>query len=258
MSEPDSWEISLEDYNQRFVFPPLSSSEIQAILKSVKRKDYNYTCHKAPLKGLCNSAVCRTRKFGIGTVSPIQLTGLSKYDSQPPIWFVDVEGGGRMELSTEEIQSQQKFQRKAMEVINVMPPSIPQNAWRDLIGTLLQNVLIIPASIDSSPKGLLFEYLEKFCCSRVQARNKDELLLGKPWTDSGFHWFRLSDFYSFLERNRFKEFKINQIASMIKEQNGESLYIKVKGRGLNIWKLPEFERQTEAFTEPFIEDKEIL
>lgn len=256
---PDNWESVLDDYNIRFVDPPLPSSDVLNVVKSIRKKDYNYTCSKAPIKQHCNVSLCRARKYGIGGISGLlQLTGLTKFNSQPPIWFVDVDGGGRMELSTEDLQSQTRFQRRCMETLNMMPPALPTAAWQRSIQTLMENVNIIEASIDSSPKGLLFEYLERFCTSRVQGRSKEEILLGKPWTDDGFHYFRLSDFYAYLERSRFKDFKINQISSMIREYGGESQFIKLKGKGLNIWKIPAFDMQTEDFDEPFIEDKEVM
>ena len=37
-SEPVSWEGMVDDYNQRFVTPPLPSSDIQSIIKSVRKK----------------------------------------------------------------------------------------------------------------------------------------------------------------------------------------------------------------------------
>lgn len=257
-SEPVSWEGMVDDYNQRFVTPPLPSSDIQSIIKSVRKKDYSYTCNKSPIKNFCEPALCRSRKYGIGNADTINLTGLTKYDSRPPIWFVDVEGSGRMELSTEDLQSQTRFQRRCMESLNVMPPVLPANAWRNIISTLMENVTLIEASVDSSPRGLLFEYLERFCTSRVQGRNKEDILLGKPWSDATHHWFRLSDFYSFLERSRFKEFKINQIGSLLKENGGEHEFIKIKGKGVNVWKFPIFSRQTEKFSEPIIEDREVM
>ena len=46
---------------------------------------------------------------------------LSKFESDPPIWFLDVEDG-RLELETEDLQNQQRFQRKCMNALNRMPP----------------------------------------------------------------------------------------------------------------------------------------
>jgi hypothetical protein len=256
---PSSWEMALDEYNMRYVTPPLTSKEVQDIAKSVRKRDYNYTCNKPPIKNYCNVNLCRTRDFGVGTsLGSVVLTNLTKYDSQPPIWFVDVEDCGRLELSTEDLQSQSKFQRKCMDSLNIMPIPMQPNVWQSVIQDLLKTVTIVEAGLDASPRGLLFEYLEKFCTSRVQARNKDEILLGKPWTENGFHYFRISDFYAFLDRVRFREFKIHQISSILRENGGDHAFIKLKGKGINIWKMPAFEVPTEKFTVPTIEDKELL
>lgn len=256
---PDSWETYLDEYNARFVKPPLFSKEIQDIAKSVRKKDYNYTCNKPPIKSYCNVSVCRARKYGVGALNgTVIMTNLTKYNSQPPIWFVDIEDSGRLELSTEELQSQTKFQRRCMEALNCMPIPIPPTVWQATIQELMSSVTMIEAAIEASPRGMLFEYLEKFCTSRAQARNKDEILLGKPWTDEGHHYFKLADFYSFLDRVRFREFKVHQIASILREAGGTHELIRLKGKSLNVWKMPAFELQTESFTVPEIEDKEVM
>lgn len=257
--DSDNWEGAVDEYNVQYFTPPLSSSEIQMITKSVRRKDYNFTCDKSPLKDFCNMGLCRTRQFGIGDMVDMpQLNNLTKFDSDPPVWFVDVEGGGRLELSTEDLQSQVRFQRKCMEAINVMPPPIKGAVWQQIVQKLLETITIIEAPSDASPKGLLFEYLERFCTSRAQAKNKDELLLGKPWSDNKLHYFRSIDFMTYLERNRFKEFKVHKISSMIKEIGGTHHFFKLKGKGINVWSIPEFARQTEKFDTVEMDDGEVF
>ncbi len=258
-SSPDNWKQILDDYNERFLSPPLRTSEIQQIIKSVKRKEYNFTCERAPLKSYCNLSLCRSREYGIGQLSGMpQLTGLTKFDSKPPIWFLDVDGGGRLELTTEDLQSQLKFQKRCMEGLNSMPPSVKAGTWQALIQGLLEVVTIIEAPFDASPRGMLFQYLEMFCTARAQAMNKDEILLGKPWTFENFHYFRIIDFMSFLERNRFKDFKVNHICSILKEHGSEHIFYVLKGKGVNVWKVPEFAQQTEAFETPDFEKEEVF
>ncbi len=187
-----------------------------------------------------------------------ELTGLTKYDSTPPVWFVDIGEGGRLELSTEELQSQLKFQRRCMEVLNIMPLPMKAPAWQNMVQELMGKVFVIEAPTDASPKGLLLEYLERFCTGRAQARARDEILLGKPWTEKGKHYFRLLDFMAYLERNRFKEFKTNKICSAFKDIGGDHDLINVKGKSCNVWHVPEFAKQTEGFSIPDIEDKEVF
>jgi hypothetical protein len=62
---PDQWEDKLEEYNVRFMEPPLKSVEVQGVIKSLKKKSYNYTCERQPCAAHCNLQVCKARKFGI-------------------------------------------------------------------------------------------------------------------------------------------------------------------------------------------------
>lgn len=253
------FEMALDEYNARFVQPPLPSNDIQSIVKSIKKKEYYYSCNKAPLKGHCNQALCRTRQYGIGMANGrVVLKDLTKYNSMPPIWFINVEEVGRLELMTEDLQSQAKFQRRCMESLSIMPVPVKQEEWQATIQNLMDNVTLIEVSQDSSFKGLLFEYLERFCTSRVQARTLDEILLGKPYADDTYHWFRLSDFYAFLERLRFKEFKIHQISAMIQEADGKHDFIRIKGKGINVWKIPKFTTQDSDHEIPEIVDKNVM
>lgn len=258
-ANPDDWKELVDDYNARYFHPTLSTGEVTQILRSLERKEYNFTCEKPPIKSYCNLSLCRSRAHGVGQLTGMpQLTGLTKYDSNPPIWFVDVDGGGRLELTTEDLQLQGRFQKKCMEALNQMPPGIKATTWQGLIQALLENVIIIEAPIDASPIGLLLEYLERFCTQRAQARTKDELLLSKPWTQGDWHYFRIIDFMQFLERNRFKEFKVNRICSILKELGGEHFFFHIKGKGLNAWKIPIFAAQTEPFSTPNFDEEEVF
>lgn len=259
-SQPQKLEELLDDYNVRFFDPPLTTQEINQITKSVKRKDYNFACEKPPIKNYCNLSLCRTREFGVGQLTGMpQLTGLTKFDTAPPIWFLDVDKGQRLEVSTEDLQSQQRFQRRCMESLNTMPPAVKGAIWQGIIQTLLDSVTIIEAPGDASPKGLLFEHLERFCTSRAQARTKDELLLGKPWTNGDKCYFRIVDFMAYLERQRFKEYKVNKICSMMREDlNADHAVFTLKGKTINVWKIPAFAQQTEKFKSPDIGETEVF
>lgn len=258
-AHPDGWENLVDSYNEQYFDPPLSTTEVSTILKSLRKKDYNFSCEKPPIRAYCNMLLCRGRIHGVGQLCGMPLlTGLTKFDSKPPVWFVEVDGGGRLELTTEELQNQGRFQRKCMEGLNTMPPVVKINTWQGIVQGLLEGVTIIEAPLDASPRGMLFEFLERFCMSRAQARIKDELLLGKPWTSAGSHYFRIFDFMQYLERNRFKEFKINKICSMLKEIGGEHHFFRIKGKGLNTWRIPEFSTTDSEFKAPDFEEEDVF
>jgi hypothetical protein len=63
---PDDWRERLAALNQAKLAPPLPSSEVRGIAKSVGRKDYGYKCNAEPIRSVCDRPACLTCKFGIG------------------------------------------------------------------------------------------------------------------------------------------------------------------------------------------------
>lgn len=239
---PDVWEQMVEKYNIKYMDPPLASNEVKELIKSLKKKDYQYTCNQAPIIAFCNAAVCRGKKFGVGDHSGMPvITGLTKFCSNPPIWFADVEGGGRLELLTEDLQNQIRFQRRCMDTLNMMPSPMNNKAWQVMIQALMDSLTLIEAPIDATPRGQLSEMVEKFCTQRAQALSKDEIRLGKPFKENGRHYFTTHALMAFLERHKFKEFRLHEITSYLKNHMcAEHHFFNVRGKGVNCWSLPEF------------------
>ena len=250
---PDDWEKRLEDVNMKYMQPPLGAQEVLTIGKQLKRKDYFYRCNDQPIASHCNSPLCRTRKHGIGANGGTPLfSNLTKQDSEPPIWFLDVEGG-RLELETDDLLNQNRFQRKCMDALNKIPPKVKENVWRQIIQQLLDSLTIVEVPKESSIEGHFLELLENFCTERP-ARERDELLLHKPWTDAGKTYFRLGDLMEHLHRNNFKEYQRNKLTSKLKQLHGEPFFFNIKGRGVNVWFIEEFQSQDEPHDLPDFDD----
>ena len=251
-SRPDSWETALDDFNHKYLSPPITLPEVQGVIKSLKKKDYTYGCTKQPIAQHCNAALCRTRKYGVasGTTGRFpMLGGLSVLNTKPPIWFWTVDGT-RIELSTAELQDPRSFQRKCMEYLRIFLqlPSAP--VWQAAVQHAMDMVTVIEAPSDASPQGQFWEMVESFCTSRAQALTLDEITLRKPYTDKGRTYFRMADLLAFLTRNKFFEFKTTQMAAMLKEAGAQHHFDQLKGRGTNYWSVPSFSRQTEGFDVP--------
>ena len=91
-----------------------------------------------------------------------------------------------------------------------------------------------------------------------QAKDREENLLRRPWTDDekGCTYFRLKDFESFLKKNKFFEYKSHRIAQRIRDINGESTFLKIKGRAVRVWKVPAFANADVDLTTPEFKPKE--
>jgi hypothetical protein len=250
---PDDWEIRLEDINLQYMQPPLGAQEVLTVGKQLKRKDYFYRCNDQPIVSHCNSPLCRTRKYGIGADGGTPLfSNLTKQNSDPPIWFLDVEGG-RLELETDDFLNQNRFQRKCMDALNKIPPKVKENVWRQIIQQLLTSLTIVEVPKESSTEGHFLELLENFCTERP-ARERDELLLHKPWTNEGKTYFRLGDLMEHLHRNNFKEYPRNKLTSKLKQLQGQPFFFNIKGRGVNVWFIEEFKAQEEPHDLPDFKD----
>ena len=245
---PDSYESEILRYNMEYLSPPLPLPEVNIVAKQLDRKDYAYKCSDAPINAHCNKELCRTRKFGIGAaVAGATIANLRKYNSTPPVWFMDVNGEP-LELDTEALMSQPLFQKYCMEQLNFMPRSVAKQQWEGRISTLMTEMrdnesAIIEVSQDASISGQFYDYLEEFCSHLQQAQDKEEILLRRPWTDEEEEvtYFRLKDFENYLKKNKFFEYKSHRIAQRLRDINGDSIVLKIKGRAVRVWKIPAFE-----------------
>jgi hypothetical protein len=244
-SNPDNWKQVLEEYNARFMDPPLTAEEVLGVVKSLEKKEYAYTCKAHPIQPHCNQTKCRICKFGVGgnALGLPKLGTLTKLCTEPPIWFIEVEGGGRLELSTDDLQSPTGFQHRCMEILNVMPGLPKRDSWQEIISNLLRDVVIIEVPREATPRGQLWLHLEEFCTSRVSGKTHDDLLLGKPWTSDGVTYFRLKDFMGYLDRTGFKEFKLNRVAMMLHDWGAKKQFFNVKGKGVNCYAVKEFDNK---------------
>lgn len=238
---PDEWEVKLAELNHRYMQPPLDPTEVMGVIKSMKKKDYNYTCDLQPIQPFCNAAKCRGCKFGVGTGSGLPSLGtLTKLTTTPPTWFIDVEGGGRLELTTEQLQSPRMFQLVCMDTLNVMPSCPPPKEWIIMVQKLMENVSIVEVSDDMSPVGQFMEALERFCTGRAQAQAIEELLLDKPFLKDGRHYFRIASLTQFLDRIRFKYDGLRWITKVLRDNDAEHKFFNIEGKGVNTWHVAEF------------------
>ena len=261
--DPDNWEKMLEKYNQKYMKPSLDHKEVGVVIKSLQ-KGYQYKCKDQPINSFCNVNVCKTRKHGVGAENVSQQLGsLSKLETEPPIWFLEIptddnEDDLKIQLTTEELQIQTKFQKRAMEVLTIMPPLMKASDWQQLVNGKMQTALKIPVSNDGSVSGQFLAHLQEFCTGRAQATTKEELLRRMPWTETlpeidektqkekivSRTYFRLQDLHAYLIRNKFTHYSnTGQIIAELRKINGVHKFWKLKNKGVNTWGVPSFDEQ---------------
>jgi len=232
-ANPDNWEDMLMSDNQKYMNPPLSFNEVQQLIKSVGKRGYDkYRCKEQPICGVCNAAKCRTKKFGVGFEEEQmpELDTLTKITSNPPQWFLNV-GGKRVELKTEQLHNPNLFAIAVLDQANVVSP-IPKAAdWREVyLKTLMQNLQEIESLESLDPINQIVNLLYDFTVNRPAARTKEDMLNKMSWTDEGYTYFRMDDFYSFCKRNNWEIDKI-KTGNLIKTL--KDIFIKEERMTLN-------------------------
>lgn len=236
----DEWKRVLEDYNRKFMKPPLGAEEVMETLKNLERKDYNYLCKDTPLCDHCDSAKCRSRKYGVGSDQddwPV-LRSLSVLDTDPPLWFVGVDDE-RVEVNTEQLQNYRLFHKVCMERLRKCYQLYKQDTWLKMVGGVMEQVTVIEAPPEASTKGYFYELLESFCVDKHRAETQDGLLQGKPYEDeeAGRYYFKLSALMEHLERHKFLIWGRNKIASEIREAGGKAEFV-IQGKFCRVLWVP--------------------
>lgn len=237
---PDDWETRVDDLNRRMMDPPLQSDEVQSVVKSMSRKDYNYSCSTQPIVSACNAGLCRTKKYGVGKSSATlpEFGSLTKLETDPPIFFWTIDGV-RVELTTPQIQDQRLLQRRVMEEANLIVPSVSRPVWEETLKEAFSTITVVETTIDVTPRGQFLELLEKFCHGRAQANSLAEITMGRPFTAEGRVFFRMHDLLRFLSAQKFTDFGKNKITVVLREFCKHHAKI-IEGRTVNFWSVPVF------------------
>lgn len=206
-ANPEDWKERLEDANQKFCRPPHPADKLSSVMKSLEKKEYQYKCKDQPMESHCDAIACRGRKFGVGAGGTYpQITHVSKLNTEPPIWFVTVEGV-RMSMSTTELQDYRAFHRICMDNTHKSFAPIPPQAWFGIVNEALANLEVIPAPDEIGVAGQFREILSTYLTNRQRGKEREDLLDGRPWEDeeNSRHYFKLGPFQRFLEREGMKE-----------------------------------------------------
>jgi hypothetical protein len=236
---PDDWQQQMALYNARFMKPPLAEGELKQITKALGRKDYGYTCDKAPCKQFCNKALCRTREHGVGSGQHddwglVIDDDVLRINTVPPYWVVTVNGT-RMQLFSEDIMQQRRFQEMCVQNIAYFPPTLPGDKWRAEINKILQAAAPVEAPDDASAHGELAYHLRQFFTVFPQAETREELLVGKPFTEEGLTMFRAADFKRFLDAQHFRALSGAKMYAELRKLGLSHRQLWVAGQNVLVW-----------------------
>jgi hypothetical protein len=149
----------------------------------------------------CNSKVCSKREFGVGDdVPPPEITGISKYLSDPPIYFVNIDGDS-VEVDNITLHDPEKFSVACMDQISKPMLPVGKIIWRKMLIKLFDKLteLDAPASskMDVQIKDLLADFINK-----APGKKIDDLKRGLPFTEGETTHFKFIDFWKYLQRSK--------------------------------------------------------
>ena len=212
--DPDNWEKLVDEANTKYMNPPLSSSEIQnTVIKQINKKGYDkYKCKDVPIRDVCQSGLCRTRKFGVGfgEEEMPMLANLTKYTSNPPQWFLNV-GDKRIELKSEQLYNPGMFALACLDQANsIIPVPKPKDWKQHFLKPMMTNIQEVEPLESLDPINELTGLLQDWTTNRQAARTLDDIFNKLPFTDEKreFTYFRMEDFYNFCKKNHWDMDKI--------------------------------------------------
>lgn len=249
-----AWQRFVDHYNESYIHPPLATREVGILSRSVNKKNYNYKCKDLPIVSVCNRAVCLTRLCGVSSNADdpgVVFGPLVKLKTDPPTWIWDVNGQ-RLELTTDAIMDQRKFQARCMEVLSIWPNPIKPATWNTMVREKLASIEEIDVPVDATKEGQLWSHLSDFCTSKVQGKALDEILMGKPFTDDKIKrtFFRGADFMQYLTQHRVSGVSERDLWRWLRRMEAEHHSQSLKGKNTNFWSVPAFPIQTEDFAVP--------
>lgn len=241
---PETWKAKVDEYNR--LFPePLGSNEVETIKKSYDRKEYRYQCPKPPLCNFCDSSKCRKMKHGVGGGEYLpQTRSLTMIASSPPIWYLDVNVPGnaepvRMSLSTEELQNPRLFQKRCMEVIQKMPPTMKQEQWEPIVAGLMAHCNRVDLPPELTPAGQFTELLYEYLANRASdGGSREDIVRGVPFRDKDGYYFRFKDLAAHLFNQRFNLLKPNEVQAVLRDLGAKALNTKLGGISVRYIHLP--------------------
>jgi hypothetical protein len=269
----ENWEGEFDTYNREpFVDSALGHKEIGQLIKSIGRKNYEYTCNDSPIAQECNRSICLTRKFGIGQGDDdpgVVFGSLIKISTVPPTWIWDVDGE-RLELTTEQLKDQGRFHTACIDVLNKWPKWMKPQTWSQLIRQKLDHVEVIEAPPDARPEGIVWSHLQSYTTGRAQAKTRDELLHDKPWTPTrdeaerfsetveyGRTYFRMPNFKAYLDQQRVAGVTEKKLWMWLRERGAQHHSFNINGRFVNAWSIKAFALQTEPNAVPRIDSEDM-
>lgn len=242
--DQNNWKRHVESANQKFFAPPLPSDEVVGVVRSVAKKEYQYTCHEQPMRSNCDSALCRGRPFGVGEAQrwPV-IVSILKIESEEPVWQVQLQGLTRLlEIRrSDELHNFRKFNQQCLAHLNVVFAPMKEQDWLALLSDALKNNFTEKQEeITLTREGQFRELLEEFLTNRSRGERREDLLSGRPWEDDEAHQhlFVMKHLHKFVKQEGFRDMSRPEMQKYIRALGGGIYNKTISGRRMKVWWVP--------------------
>jgi hypothetical protein len=241
-ADPERWQDRLAEANNKFLTPPGSFEGLQSVIKSLSKKDYEYTCKTEPMCSHCDVELCQTRQFGVGGGFPH--FSLIKVPTDPVEWIMELGDGRTLKFVGTELLDYRKFKEKMLIKYDDVAPPLKKAQWEQLLKDALGSRLkIVEAPPDLGDDGEFREQLSEFLTNRSRGERREDVVLGRPWQDpeDGRHYFRLRDLTKFLGREvkaTVGKKSRSWITDQLEKLGGGHRQFKVQHKNIQVWWVP--------------------
>ena len=196
---PDAWADKMQTYNQKYMRPPLSHEIILKKIASVGKHDYKYKCKDAPIVNFCNAKTCSKKEFGVGEDIPgPEITGLSKYLSDPPIYFLTIDGE-TVELDDVTLHDYEKLSVACMNQISLPLLPVGKIIWRKQLAKLFSKLELLEApdslKLETQIKDIVHNYIHK-----SNGKSLEDVAKGTPYIGEKNTYIKWNSFWAHVKK----------------------------------------------------------
>lgn len=252
---PKNLNSKMFNYNAKYFEPALDDVEVTKIFDSVSKNDYLYTCKTEPMAQHCDPLKCVTEEFGVGDgdLPGFLPESIEKYESDPPIYIVNINGD-QVDCDSETLWNPDKFGMACMDQTTIIMDAISKPLWRKHLKKLFENLQYIPAPDSAKIKTQLKEHFMSFA-ARAKGDKVELIKVGRVFTDNEKMFFKWSNFWQYLKNNGWdtRIYKNTNAQKMFNDTFGAiEKYLTIDKKTTRCVELPKIEVDT-----PTIHKKEI-
>ncbi len=183
---PDEWQDKLNDFNERYMDPPLGAGEVAQIKRNLEKKTYFYKCSDAPINAVCQRSICVNRPYGIGgdafDAVDFKLEGGIRFMTEDVYYIVTVQGK-RVYLNSHALVGMHAFRIAVVQQTGFLVPNMKARQFAQVMQDMTTNAQEVDAPKHSGKRGLLLNEVVNIASHTNVAENWAQCISGLPMPD---------------------------------------------------------------------------